>query len=238
MDALIYSAVFAAIAVLLGIGTRFVDRKILLLSCILFGVYLGIDDFVTGAPNAFKSLDFIGGHWNWTGKFFSLVLAIAVIVGLKLNRRAVGLVAPYKNQKCSLIVMSVLILLSAVLGFVFASGTPSTETILFQATMPGFAEELAYRGIAPALLLGLMGNRDHDEKIHWPVIIAAGIMFSLWHGLGYKGGNFSFDLISASFTLLGGIAYGWLRFKSGSLLYPLIAHCAGNLIFQLIPLLA
>ncbi|MDL1892602.1 CPBP family intramembrane metalloprotease [Sphingobacteriales bacterium CHB3] len=40
-------------------------------------------------------------------------------------------------------------------------------------------------------------------------------------------------MIPASFTLIGGITYGWLRFNSGSLLYPIVAHSAGNLAFQL-----
>lgn len=237
MDALIYSLLFATIALALALMARVADRRILVAGCVAFALYLGTDDFVTGAPNAFKSLDFIGGYWNWTGKVFSLLLAALVMVLFKINRRAVALVMPYKNNTSSLVVTVVLILLSTVLGIVFASSPPNAETIAFQATMPGFAEELAYRGIAPALLLGLIGNRSPDTRIPWHVIIATGFMFSLWHGLGYKAGEFSFDLIPAAFTLLGGIAYGWLRFNSGSLLYPVLAHCAGNLVFQLMPLI-
>lgn len=42
---------------------------------------------------------------------------------------------------------------------------------------------------------------------------------------------------AALWTLSGGFVYGWLRFSTGSLLFPLIAHSLTNVAFQLAPLI-
>jgi membrane protease YdiL (CAAX protease family) len=103
--------------------------------------------------------------------------------------------------------------------------------------MPGPAEELVYRGIAPALLLGLIRGRTPPQEVPWVLIAIAAIPYSLVHGLSYSHGGFAFDLSSALWTLSGGFVYGWLRFSTGSLLFPLIAHSFTNVAFQLAPLI-
>ena len=98
---------------------------------------------------------------------------------------------------------------------------PSSETIAFQALMPGIAEELAYRGIAPALLLGLIRGRDVPDGTPWTVICIAAVPYALVHALSYSGGvAFSFDPSQAAYIYSGGIIYGWLRFSSGSPAFP------------------
>ena len=100
--------------------------------------------------------------------------------------------------------------------------------------MPGMAEELAYRGVAPALLLALIRGRNVPDGIPWIVICIAAVPYALVHALSYSGGlAYSFDPISAAYTYSGGIIYGWLRFSSGSLLFPLLAHSLANVAFHL-----
>lgn len=233
MDYLYFSLSFSAIALCLFLIAKAFDKKLGMVAGLIFAAYLGLDDLVTALPSAASSIRLFDGEWNWSGKVFSLVLAVVFITALKINRRSSGLVLPYKNQTSSVLVTLCLITLSATLGVLFSPERANLETLLFQATMPGFAEEVAYRGIAPALMLGLIKNKLPEGKIPWLAILVTGLMFSVWHGLSLRHGDFSFDVIPASFTLIGGVAYGWLRFNSGSLLYPVVAHSAGNLIFQL-----
>jgi membrane protease YdiL (CAAX protease family) len=103
--------------------------------------------------------------------------------------------------------------------------------------MPGLAEELAFRGIAPALLLGLVRGKTAAREIPWAVIVIAAIPFGLIHGLGFSDGAYSFAVEPALWTFTGGIAYGWLRFSTGSLLFPLLAHSLANVAFHLTPLM-
>ena len=99
--------------------------------------------------------------------------------------------------------------------------------------MPGLAEELVYRGIVPAILFGLIRKRDPKYRIPWVVILATSVAFGIWHGLGYSKGSFSFETMGALFPFIGSIPGGWLRFKTDSLLIPILAHCVANVAFHL-----
>jgi uncharacterized protein len=199
----------------------------------LFAVYVGLDDLVTGLPPAVAELRFVNSRWNWSGKTYSLILSIIVIIGLGMGSKAVGLVLPQRKLMICSIALIPLSLIGVLLGFIFKPSPPSAETFVFQAMMPGLAEELAYRGIAPALLLGLIRGKSLSETIPWTVICIAAVPFGVVHGLGYSGGEFSFDMVNALYICSGGIIYGWMRFASGSLLFPFLAHSCGNVAFQL-----
>jgi uncharacterized protein len=117
-------------------------------------------------------------------------------------------------------------------GLLFQPGPASLGTLAFQATMPGLAEEIAYRGILPALLLGLTGRQAPDAT-PWTVVIATALLFGIWHGLRYMDGTFSFEPLAALTPLIGGIAAGGLRFKTGSLLIPVLGHALANVAFHM-----
>lgn len=142
---------------------------------------------------------------------------------------------PQRIIKLGAIALIPLISMGVVLALVHQPGPPSAETIAFQLLMPGLAEELAFRGIAPALLLGLVHGRNPPENTPWIVVCIAAVPFAAVHGLGYSDGAFSFDLMQGLWTFSGGIIYGWLRFSTGSLLFPLLAHSFTNVAFYLTP---
>jgi membrane protease YdiL (CAAX protease family) len=66
----------------------------------------------------------------------------------------------------------------------------------------------------------------------WAVIFATSAAFGVWHGLGYSGGNFQFDIMADLFPFVGSIAGGWLRFKTDSLLVPILGHGVANVAFH------
>lgn len=218
-------------ALALALLCRRVDPRIPLLGAVAFGIYIGLDDLATTLPRLFPIFSPVEMRWNWAGKVYSVLLSGGVIMALRLKPADVGLVARQRNLRSSLVATAVLIALSCALGFIFRPPVPSAETIAFQMTMPGLAEELAYRGVAPALLLGLWAGAKMPAGIPWAVVFATGAVFGIWHGLDFTDSRPSFDLLSASFPFIGGIAYGWLRFHSGSILLPIVAHAAGNTIF-------
>lgn len=238
MDLIIFSASFAALSFVAFMLFRFMSPRLAIGAGVLFAIYLGLDDLATVIPRLVPTLEFVdASRWNWSGKFWSIALALIAMLALRLGRAEVGLIAP-KNIKVSLIVTAALITLSFSLGLVFDPDVPNAETVAFQLLMPGLAEELAYRGIAPAILLGLYrpGSTLQGQganRIPWNVILITSIMFAAVHGLSYGDGAFSFDLLSASFPFIGAVAYCWLRFYSGSLLFPIVAHGLGNTLFML-----
>ncbi len=148
MDALISFLIFAAIGFVLALLARIADKRIILTSAVLFAIYLALDDFVTGLPNLVKALAIIPGHWNWTGKVFSLFLSSIVIYSMKLSPDAVGL-RKQEDSKIAWIGIGLFIVWGFCLGLLFKPGAPDAETLAFQATMPGLVEEIAIRGSLP-----------------------------------------------------------------------------------------
>ena len=233
IDAAIFSLSFAAIAFAIFLAFKYFDRRLTVVFGLLFAVYLGLDDLVTGLASASPALSFVGGQWNWSGKIYSLALSLVVVLAFGIRRDALGLTLAQKNLKSSAIALVLLILWGLTLGFLFKPEAPTTETLAFQALMPGLSEELVYRGIAPALLLGWIRGRRPEEGIPWTVVLITAIAFGVWHGLGYSSSGYSFDWMSALFPFIGSIAGGWLRFNSGSLLFPFLAHSLANVAFHL-----
>ncbi|MEI2430160.1 CPBP family intramembrane glutamic endopeptidase [Lysobacter yananisis] len=235
MDAAIFSLSFAVAAFVVFALCKPFDRRLTLAAGALFALYLGLDDLVTGLASSVPALAVVGGAWNWSGKLYSLALAALVALALGIKPAALGLTLRQRHLGTSLAVLGLFVVWGLGLGLWFKPGVADAETLAFQVSMPGLAEELAYRGIAPALLLGWIGGREprREERMPWAAIVATAVVFGLWHGLGYARGAYSFDPMSALFPFIGSLAGGWLRFRSGSLLFPLLIHSVANLAFHL-----
>jgi uncharacterized protein len=233
MDAIIFSLSFAGIAFVIFLTLKPFDKRLTITFGLVFAAYLGLDDLATSLPSLSTFFEFTGGNWNWSGKIYSLLLSVVVILALGMKAKAVGLTFAQRNLKASLIALVLFIVWGVSLGLLFSPAAPSAETIAFQALMPGLSEEIAYRGIAPAILLGLIRGRDSEQGMPWAVIFITALVFGVWHGLSYSAGAFAFDPMSALFPFIGSIAGGWLRFNSGSLLFPILAHGLANVAFHL-----
>ena len=232
MDALIFSIAFTAAAALVFLAAAAVDRKVTVAFALLGALYLGLDDLVTGLASEFSVFSLPGADWNWVGKIFSLLLSALVILALRLSPEAVGLTLRQNDRKIAIAGVVFFAVWGTCLGLLFKPGQADLETLAFQATMPGIAEELVYRGIGPAILLGLIHRRAPISGTPWAVILATSLVFGIWHGLRYSGGDFSFDPMSALIPLVGSIPGGWLRFRTGSLLVPVLGHAIANVAFH------
>ena len=82
------------------------------------------------------------------------------------------------------------------------------------AIVTPIVEELMFRGyILDAI------NRKHSE---WTAIIWSSILFGLLHLLG--------GVFYAGSALIGGLIYGWIRVRTGSLLTPIACHMIWNML--------
>jgi uncharacterized protein len=232
MDALIFSLAYAALAFAVFLLARAADRTITVPLAALCALYLGLDDLLTGLPSASAAFAFIDGDWNWSGKVYSLLLSAVVIVVLRMRRGDLGLRLRQDAPRLAIVAVLGFIAWGTCLGLLFQPGAYDAETLAFQATMPGLSEELVYRGIAPAILMGAILGRRPSDRMPWAVIGATAVLFGAWHSLGYRDGAFSFELMSGLFPFLGSIAGGWLRFRTGSLLVPVLGHCLANVAFH------
>ncbi len=195
---------------------------------VLFLGLLAVDDLLTALPIAVDALSVVPGRWNWEGKVLSLALMIAFVALGPLTATEAGLTLRHRAGSVRPALLATLALTAASfgIGMLFGGGMPDAETVAFQLTAPGLAEEIAYRGVFIALLHRVLPSADGARR-WWPVLVTA-VAFGIWHGLGVRDGDVSFDLLSASFPFIGGLAYGWLRERTGSVVFPVVAHSLGN----------
>ncbi|HEY1631586.1 MAG TPA: CPBP family intramembrane glutamic endopeptidase [Rhizomicrobium sp.] len=209
-------------------------------------VLLGcLDVAATMLPIIYKPLQFPGVHWNWAGKLFDLAAMSAVAIVLMATKTFsapdLGLTlrqAPGTGRAVLFVMLPWLVFVAAITATMFGEATPSShETLLYEATMPGLAEELFWRGI----LLALFDRLYTGRFTLWGAEIGYGVfattfLFGLVHALAFD------DHMAIQFAPLGGLMaavsgflLAWLRTRSKSLVLPVIMHNATNLILESVP---
>lgn len=204
-----------------------------------------IDSFATLLPLIYKQLQIPGSHYNWPGKVLSIIAMLIVSLFLIATRRLtateIGLTirqTPGTAYALLVVILPYLILLAALMATVFGSSkAPSQETLAYQATMPGLAEELSYRGLQLAIFDRMFAKRFRvlGAEIGYGAI-AISIAFGLLHGLSFdKHMQLQFSLLLMTFTGTIGFVLAWLRARTKSLVTPVIIHNVTNLVLELVP---
>jgi len=208
---------------------------------VLVGLFLGllfIDQILSRLPYLLN-LSLPGTSWNWAGKILSLVWPILFVwLSSRFDRKHIGLT--FQHRKETLLPASILtvslIALAGVMNLVFAEGSPSdVETTAFQATMPGLAEELVYRGVYLAIL-----DRAYEPDteilgapVGWGVLITS-VVFGFGHGLSLDGWTPTLTLFPFAYSVVLGTLFAWLRERTESLVFPVVAHNGFNVIQYLV----
>jgi hypothetical protein len=191
---------------------------------------------------------FAGSHWNWSGKILSfavmLMFGVALIASRHFKASDIGLTLQQAPGTARAVLFGVLpflivmaVLTAAFFGDSGDSKMPSADTIRFEATVPGLAEELFYRGVALALFDRMFSGRLRlwGAQLGYGAF-ATSIIFGLGHGLTFdKNLLLHASVISGVSTGLIGFFLAWLRLRTKSLVLPVLAHNAINLIFVAVP---
>ena len=201
------------------------SRKYLIFFIVLFF----IDQFLTRSI-CFPEFMTIGTTWNWTGKMVSALFSLIAILILR-RKYQIDFAFTLKQIKGSLRpalrTVGIILIVSVIVLWVFVSkDNPSLEDHLFQLTIPGISEELAYRG----LFLGLLNNvfkkkcQIFNAEIGYGAVITS-LIFGLIHVMGFDNeARFYFDIQNLFMPLMVGFMLAWLRERTGSLLIPVLFH--------------
>lgn len=225
----IHCAVVGALAVLAGRGRL---RPGWLLAALLLMVLR--DALVLRGYGLVPNL-FPGSDWNWTGKLLALAGLLAVALLPAFGARRCGLVlrqAPGAGVAWG-IFAGIAVLLFALAAW-YGDGRADADTIAFQWSMPGFEEELFYRGL---LLLALhealdAGKPTRFAGIGWGGVVAS-VAFGLGHALYWRDGGLSFEAMAFAVTGGPALLVAWFRTRTGSLVLPVLAHNVANGAFTL-----
>jgi uncharacterized protein len=202
---------------------------------VLFFLVVLVDDLLlrtVPAPILFQEL-----RWNWFGKLVDFSAAVVFVVFYKgLSRKEYGIKLSLEKGSLKPVVISILgfIFLTTLSGIGGEFHLPSRETILYQLTMPGFSEELIFRGILLALLNKTYGTpwKLWGANLGWGAIITT-LLFGLVHGLSFSPSyEVQFNLGEILATGAAGFFFVWLKERSKSLLPGILAHNLYNVIIQ------
>jgi len=183
-------------------------------------------------------------HWNWIGKgsslAFDVIVAIILVASGKFRARELGLSflqAPGTGRVVLTVILP-LVALFVVLAAMSRGGKDhSLETVLFQATMPGLSEELAFRGIFLALFDRMFTARFRvlGAELGYGAI-ATSLMFGMGHAMSFDA-NFIVHAHPANgiSTTIGALFLVWIRCRSRSLVLPVALHGLGNVIHRIVP---
>jgi uncharacterized protein len=167
---------------------------------------------------------------NWHSKILETILALLFIfIYRKISLKEYGFTAKIESGSLKPIILVFLLIAVLVNGFLYISkgfAGSNTETLLFEATMPGIAEELIFRGVLLALLNSAFGKpwKIFGTNMGWAVIIVS-LLYGLLHGLTVDGNlKLQFDPAKIIITGLIGFALAWAKEKSGSLIPGIAAH--------------
>lgn len=212
---------------------------------LIFIIYFLTDSALQSFGQKFFELEFLGLNWNWSGKTLSLILSLIFILShSKEIRKDIGFTSEFRNTtiKFGILVFLGFLLFDFVFKMIlFPKGKEfALETFLFQATMPGLAEELVYRGI----FLWLLGKAFVSSRIikgvsfGWDFIIVT-FMFAMIHGIYWTESfeiKVDFETI-IYLTFITSLSIGILRKFSGNVILPIIGHNIVNVMNAIIRIL-
>lgn len=202
------------------------DRKMANLKVLLaFSIFFILNSALLYLPIEYKELKLIDGNWNWTGKVYAILGAIIFLLVYKtfeLKDYFLTIKQDKKYVRKGIIILSSILIIQLILDIMYGGSKEwNIESILFQLTMPGINEEIAYRGIMLGLLVKIL---KPNHFLH-PAIVITAILFGMGHGLFL---NKDFELVFNAGPFIGtmvlGMIWAWITMKTGSILLALLSH--------------
>ncbi len=173
-------------------------------------------------------------QFNWSGKIVSVgatlvMVAALLIVSRRMTPAALGLTLKQNEGSVVPALIATALMTAGLIGVQLLAGDggdPSTERLLYQATMPGVDEELFFRGLFLALMVAAAPSRDY-RLLGAPINVGGllvTLMFGLGHSLFWNGESLAFD--PAIFIITGALGFGllWIRMRTGSVVIAILAH--------------
>lgn len=150
------------------------------------------------------------------------VFAIALMLGILARQKTV------QNGKLNLIITGLLLLFPILVGLAMNRLTLIVVSTVVWQFFSGFGEEFVFRGYVQSRLNQAFGRpmRMFGVQFGWGLIVTS-LLFGFFHAFNTYDPAIGLDSLSwgwALFTTFGGLFFGILREKTGTLLAPGIAH--------------
>lgn len=198
----------------------------------LLALYYFLYTSLLSVPNWFPELRIIDlAYWNWSGKIYAVTGSLLFYFQFKKMFATHDYITlKRKNNALNITLLITIIVFLGAIAWAFLSTKNSDERFemfLFQFTMPGLDEELAYRGIMLGLLSNSLKPRINlgTANLGNPALLITSILFGLSHSI-YIDDNWSFYHNWFEFfnVFAIGLFLGWITIKSGNILMSILMH--------------
>ena len=108
------------------------------------------------------------------------------------------------------------------------------EFLLYQVTLPGIAEELAYRGVIQSQLNSIFPKswKLFGVSLGWGFGITA-VLFWAIHAFRVENLTLSFYWQTLTMQMVASFVFGWIRERSGSIIPGIMTHNLVNLVWAM-----
>jgi membrane protease YdiL (CAAX protease family) len=188
-------------------------------------LYFGL----TALPDSIPGERVLGDRWNWSGGLLATwgVLAVAAMLARRAGFTWSEFGMAWRQREgtwraAALVALPLLALNYAAMSLSsFRLPAVPLETWVYQASLPGLVEEIAFRGVLLALADRVFTARRTigGASIGWGGVVVTAVFFAA-HGVSVG---------TAIGVLPAAVLYLWLRARSGSLVLPIVVHNAWNL---------
>lgn len=198
---------------------------LLVLYCFFYASLLAVPNWLPGLKIVEPT------HWNWSGKIYAITGSLVFYSQFrKLFTTHDYITLKPKNNALNITLLITIIVFLGAFAWALLSTKNSDERFemfLFQFTMPGLDEELAYRGIMLGLLSNSLKPRINlgSANLGNPALLITSILFGLSHSI-YIDDNWSFHHNWFEFfnVFAIGLFLGWITIKSGNILMSILMH--------------
>lgn len=174
-------------------------------------------------------------RWNWQGKALSAAWPVALgLLGVAPSTAETGIVTRPKRGSLGPACVAAVVAWSTNLIALAERErvVPDPETLAFQLTMPGIAEEFVYRGVLLALFNRAFGRswRLFGADVGWGWVITS-VLFLVIHMVSVDAQlriRWFLDPEALAGIALAGVAFGWMRERTNSIWPGVLAHNIAN----------
>jgi membrane protease YdiL (CAAX protease family) len=107
----------------------------------------------------------------------------------------------------------------------FRGANPIIQVIAVPVT-----EELIFRGVLFTLVLGALARAHPPGRAVWLAVMISGVAFGIGHLNNLGSYDATFVVAQAAYASILGVAAGWLRASSSSIVAPVVMHATVNLV--------
>jgi membrane protease YdiL (CAAX protease family) len=166
------------------------------------------------------------------GLAFSAFPFVIGAVVVAFNPRAFGIQLGTTLDRWRLILLltfAMCVFAAAALTLVGSSPFRGAEPIVQVVAVP-VSEELVFRGVLFTLVLGALRRVHAPGRALWLAVVISGVAFGIGHLNNLGSYDATFVVAQAAYASVLGVAGGWLRASTSSILPPVLMHAAVNLV--------